>query len=173
MNIYWRYPWSQLKQINSRIWRGRERNWAGVWEENLIHIVTSSNPRARWSVFPISYFSMWEIADIAFDKTEYKLKRSRGWPIRKRKRHSNFSKYGPNPATFCLLLSFSRYNDNVAQLTINGKRVDGMLGIRIWDPRMEDADKSTELWLPHELFELFWVEDNFVRRSWRQHHHHI
>ena len=36
---------------------------------------------------------------------------------------------------------------NIAkELTINGIRVDGVLGIRTRDRRMEGADESTELW---------------------------
>ena len=34
---------------------------------------------------------------------------------------------------------------NTAQKTTNGLSIDGVLGIRTWDHRMEGADESTEL----------------------------
>ena len=34
---------------------------------------------------------------------------------------------------------------NIVQLTLNGKSIDGVLGIRTLDRRMEGADESTEL----------------------------
>ena len=51
---------------------------------------------------------------------------------------------GPNPASFCLFSFFShdKYSTNLA---INDRSVDGVLGSRTWDSRMEGADESTEL----------------------------
>ena len=39
-------------------------------------------------------------------------------------------------------------NTNSVQQTINGKCVYGVLGIRIWDRRMEGTDESTKLRRP-------------------------
>ena len=46
---------------------------------------------------------------------------------------------------------------NMVQLTINGKSVDGVLGIQTSDSRMEGINESTELWWPPQTsvgFEL-------------------
>ena len=45
----------------------------------------------------------------------------------------------------------------MVQLTINGKSVDGVLGIQTSDSRMEGINESTELWWPPQTsvgFEL-------------------
>ena len=56
-----------------------------------------------------------------------------------------YSILGPNPASFCFSSSFFNAITNILQLTLNGKSVDGVLGIRTWDCRREDIDESTEL----------------------------
>ena len=52
---------------------------------------------------------------------------------------------GPNPASFCLFLFFShdKYRTN---MTINDKRIGGVLGTRTQGGRIADADEPTELW---------------------------
>ena len=59
------------------------------------------------------------------------------------------SSYGPNPASF--LFSFHPFLNTMTytsgiKSTINGKRVDGVLGIRTLDHEMESADEATDLW---------------------------
>ena len=58
---------------------------------------------------------------------------------------------GPNPASFPLFIFvlFSTQSPmKVQNLTTNGRRVDGVLGIRTHDYRMVGSDESTELWRP-------------------------
>ena len=53
---------------------------------------------------------------------------------------------GQNSVSFCLFPTFSQHN--VAQnLTLNGRSIVSVLGIRTRDRRMEGTDKSTELWI--------------------------
>ena len=53
-------------------------------------------------------------------------------------------KNGPNPASFCLFLFFSR--DEYGTNTINEKSIDGVLGTQTGGGRMVGADESTGLW---------------------------
>ena len=55
-----------------------------------------------------------------------------------------YFKNGPNPASFCFFMSFSRYNFN----NTNWKSIDGVLGMQTRGRRMVGADITTELWLP-------------------------
>ena len=52
---------------------------------------------------------------------------------------------GPNPASFCLVLFFSR-NKYITNFTINEKSVDGVLGTQTRGGKMVGADESTGLW---------------------------
>ena len=45
----------------------------------------------------------------------------------------------------------------VQNLTINGRGIDGVQGIRTRDRRMVGADESTELWRPRTDFFLKWA----------------
>ena len=50
---------------------------------------------------------------------------------------------------FCLFSSFSQHDENIAKIGyINGRSVDGVLGIRTRDRRLVGTDKSTDLWRP-------------------------
>ena len=65
----------------------------------------------------------------------------------------NLTKSGCRPRTSPGLVLFvlfkSQLQVGIAQnLTINGKSVDGVLGIQTQDHRMIGADKSAELWRP-------------------------
>ena len=62
----------------------------------------------------------------------------KAWTNVKREWFSFFN--GPNPASFCLFLYFHMTN-----LTVNNRRIDGVLGTRTRGGRMVGADKSTEL----------------------------
>ena len=45
----------------------------------------------------------------------------------------------------------------VQKLTINGKSIDGVLGIRTWDCIMVGEDESTELWQPTLVYIHFYT----------------
>ena len=71
-----------------------------------------------------------------------------------------FFKYVPNPASFVYFHPFLNTMTNIVQKTINGKSVDGVLGIWTWDRIMEGADESTELWQPTSfLLFMVWVKE--------------
>ena len=55
---------------------------------------------------------------------------------------STLLKNGPNPASFCLFSFFSQCKDKSSTNLI----IDGVLGRRTRDSRMEGADESAELW---------------------------
>ena len=55
-----------------------------------------------------------------------------------------FFKYGPIPASFCLVSFFS--NSNKIAIVQFEKSVDGVLGIQTRGCRMVGEDETTELW---------------------------
>ena len=65
-----------------------------------------------------------------------------------------FFKYGPNPASFCLISSFSQYNDKHST-KFDYKSIDGVLGIQTRDCRMVGTDESTELWRPPPKYVVY------------------
>ena len=69
-------------------------------------------------------------------------------------------------ASFCFVLSFSQHTYKIGivqNLTLNGKSIDGVLGIRTRDHRMIGADESTELC--RVLIPTFVANELFVKCS--------
>ena len=74
---------------------------------------------------------------------------------------------GQTQHLFVYFRPFPNTMTNIAQnLTINGRSIDGVLGIRTRNHRIVGADESTELWLP-QLLEALAIVDN-TQKSWER-----
>ena len=72
----------------------------------------------------------------------------------------------PKPGLFLFIFVFS-HDKHSANLTINEKQIDGVLGTQTWDVSMVSANKPTELW--RQPLKIILTSANYQVQTVHQH----